>query len=60
MPIEGCDNVLVSWSGQGRLQELTRDGQVVWEVQFALGDITGRAQYLSSLYDFADQAYWSE
>ena len=29
IPIDGCDNLLVSWSGQGRISEITRDGELV-------------------------------
>jgi hypothetical protein len=58
VPIEGCTNVLVVLSKQGVLEERTRDGQLVWRVYYDAGDIIGRVQYLSSLYDFAAQANW--
>lgn len=57
IPVDGCDNVLISWSSDGEIEELTRDGQTVWKVAFSLGQITSRVQYLSSLYDFAAQAH---
>jgi hypothetical protein len=50
IPIEGCDNLLVSWSGQGKLQELTPDGTVVWEVaSTSLSGPLGRVYFLPSL-----------
>jgi hypothetical protein len=49
IPIEGCDNLLVSFSGQGRIAEITRDGTVVWEVGTAFGNITSRIYFLPSL-----------
>jgi hypothetical protein len=56
IPIEGCDNLLVVWASDGRMEERTRDGQVAWAVSLPLGNIVGRAQYLSSLHDFAAEA----
>lgn len=53
MPIEGCDNLLVSFSSQGRIVELTREGEVAWSASTAgLGVITSRVFFLPSLYDF--------
>ncbi|MEZ4239430.1 MAG: hypothetical protein R3F59_25390 [Myxococcota bacterium] len=59
IPIEGCDNVLVSWSGQAKLQELTRDGEVVWEVvaSGSVGQVTSRVTYLPGLYDLSGLGY---
>jgi hypothetical protein len=51
MPIAGCDNVLVSWTSQGRIAEMTRDGTEVWELSAPLGNVTSRAFFLPSLYD---------
>jgi hypothetical protein len=64
IPIEGCDNLLVSWSGQGRISEITRDGTLVWDVgTTAIGNITSRVYFLPSLekggglYDFSNVGY---
>jgi hypothetical protein len=58
MPIEGCDNVLVSWSGQGKLQEITREGEVVWEVASqTVGGITSRLFFVPDLYDLSGLGY---
>ncbi|MEN0065381.1 MAG: aryl-sulfate sulfotransferase [Myxococcota bacterium] len=58
--IEGCDNVLVSFSGSGRLVELTRDGQVAWEVATRSGAALSRVQYLPSFDDPAAAVYPAE
>ncbi|MEZ4239429.1 MAG: hypothetical protein R3F59_25385 [Myxococcota bacterium] len=54
-PIEGCDNVLVSWSGQGKLQELTPAGKVVWELQGT--GTTSRVTWVPDVYDLSGLAY---
>jgi hypothetical protein len=51
IPIEGCDNVIVSWTSQGRIVEMTRDGTEVWELSSPIGGATSRVHYLPSLYD---------
>lgn len=53
----GCDNMLVSFSGQGRIAEITPDGQIAWSVAGALGYVTTRVHYLPDLYDFSGTAY---
>lgn len=60
IPVEGCDNLLVVWASDGVVEEITREGESVWRVHIDVGGIIGRAQYLSSLHDFADQAYPEE
>jgi hypothetical protein len=59
IPIEGCDNLLVSWSGQSKLQEITRDGEVVWEVVggSTIGQAIARVTYLPELYDLSGLGY---
>lgn len=58
MGIEGCDNLLVSWSGQAKIQEVTRDGQVVWEVGSpAVGHVTSRVFFVPDLYDVSAVGY---
>lgn len=58
IPVEGCDNVLVSWSGQGRISEITRDGQVVWDTgATAIGNVISRVYFLPDLYDMSGAAY---
>lgn len=57
MPIEGCDNLLVSFSNQGRIVELTRDGEIAWEVGALQGSVTTRVHYLPTLYDMSGFAY---
>lgn len=57
MPVPGCDNVIVSWSAQGRIVEMNRAGEVVWEVAAPIGQVTSRIHYLPSLYDFGGVAY---
>ena len=57
MGIEGCDNVLVSFSGQGRIAELTPDGRVAWSTAGSLGYVTTRVYYLPDLYDFTGAGY---
>ncbi len=57
MPIEGCDNVLVSWSSQLRITEITRDGQVVWDLSGDIGNAVSRVQFIPDLHDFSDVAY---
>ena len=51
MPIDGCDNVIVAWSQQGRVVELTRDGTEVWELSTPIGTVVSRVFYLPSLED---------
>lgn len=55
--IEGCDNLLVAFSGRGRLVELTRDGDIVWEVRIRVGAGLARVQYLPSFDDPASAIY---
>ncbi|MEQ1505239.1 MAG: hypothetical protein ABMB14_23615 [Myxococcota bacterium] len=58
IPIEGCDNLLVSWSGQGRMSEITRDGELVWDVgATAVGNVTSRVFFVPDLYDMSGVAY---
>jgi hypothetical protein len=58
IPLEGCDNLLVSYSGQGRIAEITRDGTTVWEVgASAIGAVIGRVYFLPDLYDMSGVAY---
>lgn len=57
IPIDGCDNLLVSFSKQGRLSEMTPDGEFVWDIGVGLGQITGRAYFLPDLYDWSGIAY---
>ncbi|MEQ1568160.1 MAG: hypothetical protein ABMA64_21145 [Myxococcota bacterium] len=57
IPIDGCDNLLVSYSKQGRIAELTPEGDIVWEVGTALGQITGRVYFVPDLYDLSGLAY---
>lgn len=57
IPIEGCDNLIVSLSTQGRILELTRDGEIAWEVGTFQGAATTRVHYLPDLYDMTDYAY---
>ncbi len=33
VPLPDCEHVLVAWSTSGRVEELTRDGEVVWAAQ---------------------------
>ncbi len=58
--IEGCDNLLVSFSSRGRLVELTRDGDVVWDVATRASSNLARVQYLPSFEDAAAGAYPTE
>jgi hypothetical protein len=51
MPLAGCDNVIVSWTSQGLIEELTPDGTVVWSLSAPFGSVTSRVYYLPSLYD---------
>jgi hypothetical protein len=57
MPIEGCENYLVSLSKQGLLQEVSPDGDVVWEVGTGLFHPSGRAYFVPDLYDLSGLAY---
>ncbi len=49
--LPGCDHVLISFSGQGRVAELTRDGEVLWDVDLVAGNVTSRVTWLPDLYD---------
>jgi len=53
MPVAGCDNVIVAWSQQGRVVEMTRDGVEVWELSTPIGTVVSRVFYLPSLYDMS-------
>jgi hypothetical protein len=57
MPIDGCDNRLVSFSKKARVVELTADGQIAWEVDGGLGAIIGRVYWIPDLYDLSGLAY---
>jgi hypothetical protein len=59
MPVDGCDNVLVSYSNQGRLLEITRDGEIAWDIGTSgIGNITSRLFFVPDLYDLnSAQAY---
>ncbi len=54
VPIDGCDNIIVSWSAQARIAELTRDGETVWEVSGGIGQVTSRVHYIADLYALED------
>jgi outer membrane protein assembly factor BamB len=43
-------NKLIAWSSQGRLVEVTPDGDEVWSVQTDVGAIWGRVRWLDDLY----------
>ncbi|MEO0601475.1 MAG: hypothetical protein AAF211_08570, partial [Myxococcota bacterium] len=58
--IEGCDNVLVAFSGRGRLVELTRDGEIVWEIATRAGTGLARVQYLPDFDNPAAAVYPAE
>lgn len=53
MPVAGCDNVIVAWSQQGRVVEMTRDGTEVWELSTPIGTVVSRVFFLPSLYDMS-------
>ncbi|MBX2796388.1 MAG: aryl-sulfate sulfotransferase [Myxococcales bacterium] len=57
MPVEGCDNLAVALSTQGRILEMTRDGDVAWSAGLALGAAVTRITYLPDLYDFTGVEY---
>lgn len=57
MPIDGCDHLLISFSAQGRVVEITRDGNIVWDIGLPLGNVTSRVTFLENLYDFTGVAY---
>jgi hypothetical protein len=46
-----CDNVLVAWSTQRRVEEITRASEVVWALQAPPGWIVSRTLFVDSLYD---------
>ncbi len=60
MPIPGCDNVLVAYSSQGRIVEMTRDGEIVWDMGYGLGNVVARVTFLPTLVDFGEYAYWNQ
>ncbi len=45
------DHVLVSWTSEGTLEEVTREGEVLWRVQLDLGGAWGRVLWVPDLYD---------
>ena len=57
MPVEGCDHLMVSFSTQGRLVEMTRAGDIVWDVGLRSGAATTRLTLLPDLYDMSGTAY---
>ena len=57
IPVEGCDNLLISFSNQGRIVELTREGEVVWDVTSGVNHVIARVTYLPDIYDFSGAAY---
>jgi hypothetical protein len=57
IPLEGCDHLLISFSAQGRMVEMTRAGDIVWDVGLPLGNVTSRVHFLADLYDFTGVAY---
>lgn len=57
IPIEGCDNVLVAFSNQGRISEINRDGDIVWDATSSIGNVISRIYFLPDIYDFTGAAY---
>jgi hypothetical protein len=57
IPIEGCDNLLISFSAQGRIVEMTRANEIVWDIGLPLGNVTSRVHFLPDLYDLSGVAY---
>lgn len=49
--MEGCDNRLVAWPQQSRIQEITPDGQVAMALYQPDGWLIARITYLPDLYD---------
>lgn len=45
------DHVLVSWTSAGTLEEVSRDGEVLWQVQLDVGGTWGRVLWVPDLYD---------
>jgi hypothetical protein len=44
------DDVIVSWSSEGQVEHLTRDGDVLWTLESELGVGVGRVTPLTDLY----------
>lgn len=44
------DNVLITWSGLGEVDEVTRDGRVVWKGETEATQMIGRLVPMASLY----------
>ena len=57
MPYTECDNVIVSLSRSGIVQEMTRDEEVVWQVGLAIGTITSRVHFIPDIYDMTTGLY---
>lgn len=43
-------NTLISWSAAGRIDEVTADGELAWQVGLPLGVGFGFAEHIDSLY----------
>ena len=43
-------NVLVTWSTAGQMEEVTEDGEIVWQLKAALGGGFGYTTHMESLY----------
>jgi len=57
MPYADCDNLLITRSATGRVQEMTRDGEVVWEVELPEGFVVHGAHFVPDIYDMSSAAY---
>ena len=43
-------NVMVNYGGMGVIREVTREGEIAWEIQSALGYFFGNGQFFSDFY----------
>lgn len=48
------DSYLTVWTGFGMIEEVSRDGSVVWKVEAEVGNALGRSTWVDDLYDLSD------
>jgi len=57
MPYTDCDNVIISLSRSGIVQEMTRDEEVVWQAGMPIGNVSSRVHFIPDIYDMTTGLY---
>jgi len=57
MPYSDCDNILISLSRSGLVQEMTRDGDIAWQAGMPIGNVSSRVHFIPDIYDMTTALY---